>query len=530
MSDFNLTLKVGWLTVGFIFAVTPLVMTSSAQNDAAAYDQAVASFRTGNYSRAEKLFKTALDADPENAQAHFMLARIYTETEILDYKKAGKSLDSAIKADPLNVDYMVAKLEHLRAESSNFITDRVRDSQRMGLAKKVLEIDPENGVAHEELGKAYVRDFWRYRNAISLPTLGLREELEYRNRGEFDPSQLQSAGDTDPAGNPALSQFAEPTLNEDQFWAFDQYEFRNDDLFNIDRLRMQGIPVQELSGRADKAYARAIAHLNRALESDPMRRRVYDYLMQIYVLKEDYPRAMTTLQSMYAFYPEEPELWMYLGLVHHRTGQNDAAAKAFETGLGYAQPEVRYAFENIDLFLAPDEKERYEEDPIAYASRYWTSKDPRYLTPFNERKLEHYSRLVYADLLYGAPRVKLRGWETQRGQILVRYGPPISDVVITGGYEAILTHVIKSRGRTMNYLDTPSAGQDVRDFDQMVLEANTFAIWEYGDFRFVFEDPFRNNEYRLYSPPANLFNESVDAWANDYVIIARETFRETPDQ
>jgi hypothetical protein len=84
--------------------------------------------------------------------------------------------------------------------------------------------------------------------------------------------------------------------------------------------------------------------------------------------------------------------------------------------------------------------------------------------------------------------------------------------------------------RADNSLESNAPGQDVFDFDQMVLEANTFAIWDYGDFRFVFEDPYRNNEYRLYSPPADLINESLDAWANDYVIKAQETFRETPEQ
>ena len=507
-----------------------LTVPALAQYDGGAYDQGVAAFREGNYPRAEKLFSEAVNVDPENAQAHYMLARIYTETELANFGKAGDALDDAIDADPENVDFMVAKLEHLRADASNFITDRVRDAQRMSLAKKVLKIDAENGVAHEELGKAYVRDFWRYRNAISLPTLGLRAELEYRDQNTFDPSSFASSGDDSPDSNPGLQQTPETRELDEVFWAPDQYEFRNDDLFNLNRLEVQGIPVQELSGRADAAYARAILHLNKSLESDPMRRRVYDYLMQIYALKEDYPRAMESLQSMYAFYPEEPELWLYLGFVHYRTGQNDAASKAFETGLELSAEKVRYAYENIDLFLPPEERDEYNEDPIAYASRYWTSKDPRYLTPYNERKLEHYSRLVYADLLYGAPRIDLRGWETQRGQILVRYGPPDSDVVVTGGYEAILTHLMRSRGRGDNGLDNPSLGESVFDFDQLVLEANTFAIWDYGEFRFVFEDPFRNNEYRLYAPPADLINESVDAWQNDYVIQAEETFRETPEQ
>ena len=516
------------LVASLVFLVTSESLFAQDARDT--YDEGIAAFREGDFKAAESRFKTVVDTDPENGQAHYMLARIYTETDLEDYGRAGKQLDAAIDADPENVDYMVAKLEHLREDASNFITNRVRDSQRMGLAKNVLKVDPENGVAHEELGKAYVRDFWRYRNAISLPTLGLREELARRDRIDFDPSQLPTAGDDSPDANPALSRFAVERTNEEIFWAPDQYEFRNDDLFNINRLQMQGIPVQELSGRADRAYGQAIIHLNKALESDPMRRRVYDLLMQIYALKDDYPKAMATLQEMYSFFPEDATFWFYLGYVHHRTGQNDASAKAFETGLNYSPDDVTFAFENIDLFLPPEDQEEYEDDPVATSARYWTSRDPRYLTPYNERKLEHYSRLVYADLLYGAPRINLRGWETQRGQILVRYGPPVSDVVVTGGYEAILTHLMESRSRADRSLESNAPGQEVRDFDDMVLEANTFAIWDYGEFRFVFEDPFRTSEYRLYSPPANLMNEAVDAWANDYVIKAEETFRETPEQ
>src|SRR5690606_33994020 len=61
---------------------------------------------------------------------------------------------------------------------------------------------------------------------------------------------------------------------------------------------------------------------------------------------------------------------------------------------------------------------------------------------------------------------------------------------------------------------------------------NRFNIWDYGDFRFVFEDPFQNGEFRLYSPPADLFasvgGSAVDRM--DYERIARETFRTTPER
>ncbi|MGA7305321.1 MAG: tetratricopeptide repeat protein [Rhodothermales bacterium] len=502
-----------------------------AQDADARYDEGIAAFRDGNYSDAEQLFSAVVKDDPENAQAHYMLARIYYETPLEDFGKAGNELDDAIKLEPKNVDYMVARLEHLRAESSNYIVDRMRDMKRMSLAKQVLAIDPDNGVAHEELGKSYVRDFWRYRNAISLPTLGLREEIVHRDVPRTDPlKDVSAGGGSDPGGNPTLGVQQEQQAYDEIVFAKDQFEFRNDDLFNINRLEMQGIPVQDLRSRADNAYARAIFHLTKALEADPMRRDVYDYLMRVYALKEDYPRAMATLRNMYAFFPEDASFWFYLGLVHYKTGQSDAAAKSFDTALKYADDDVRYAFENLDLFLPPEEKEAYQKDPIAYAARYWTSKDPRFLTPYNERKLEHYSRLVYADLLYGAPRLGLRGWDTQRGQILVRYGVPQSDVVISGGFESILNHLAASRTREKKLEETDAPGQKVLDFDQSVLESNTFDIWDYGDFKFVFEDPFRNNEYRLYSPSAKVLNDESDAWENDYVIKSAETFRETPER
>jgi hypothetical protein len=64
----------------------------------------------------------------------------------------------------------------------------------------------------------------------------------------------------------------------------------------------------------------------------------------------------------------------------------------------------------------------------------------------------------------------------------------------------------------------------------MADEANTFNIWDYGDFRFVFEDPFRNGEFRMFSPSAADLAQGAVPWINDYTIKAAETFREIPDR
>ena len=60
-------------------------------------------------------------------------------------------------------------------------------------------------------------------------------------------------------------------------------------------------------------------------------RSIYDYLMEVYSLKGEWQDALEMLQQMYVFFPEDSDLWTYLGLSHYRAGNVDAAGKAFET-------------------------------------------------------------------------------------------------------------------------------------------------------------------------------------------------------
>jgi len=54
----------------------------------------------------------------------------------------------------------------------------------------------------------------------------------------------------------------------------------------------------------------------------------------------------------------------------------------------------------------------------------WARLDPTPLTPANEARLEHRRRLALADLLYRDVGRGRRGWETPRGDLFLRYGPP----------------------------------------------------------------------------------------------------------
>lgn len=514
--------------------VTVLAAPALAQGSAQPHLEAgIEAFRADRYEEAKAAFERALAEDRENAEAHYMLSRIYYETPLFDKGRAGHHIGQARRLDPDNVQFMVAELQQLRLPSWNNVAELLQQEKRRALAQQILAVDSTNAFAHEELGASYIRDFWEYRNAIALPSLTFAESSFGRDTRELDPpSRSQGNLPSPEPGNGEQSpgpQFLDPGTGSRQAEPnfVDQAAFALTDRFDIATLRSQGAATLDLSGRADRAYDAAVGHLEKALQYDPRRRPVYDHLMRIHALHGAHDEALDVLDRMYVFFPDDPQMWAYLGFANHRAGRTEAAARSFDEALERMDPDERAAFEDLSMILSDEDRARYAADPDGFAARYWTSQNPRYLTPFNERKLEHYARLVYADLLYAAPDIGRRGWETQRGGILVRYGPPDAEITITGNFG----EVINNFGFTAAAMREESSRQFGERFD-MLDRSNIFNIWDYGDFRFVFEDPIRNGEFRLYSPPADFFADAGTGFTElmDYELIARRTFREQPER
>ncbi len=479
-------------------------------------DRGVEAFRAERFAEALEHFERVAEAAPEAAEAHYMIARVYAETPLADKRAALGAVRRARKIEPDNLQYMVAELQQLREPSWNNVAEFIQQEQRRSLARAILARDSTNAFAHEELGAVYIRDFWQYRNAIRLPGLSFggseSETTLYEAAEPIDPAEIPV-----PAGS--TPELAEGIADAAAFDAPGAVPLS--DRFDLETLQSQGVAVQDLSARAQAAYDRAIGHLEAALRADPRRRPVYDHLMRIYTLNEDWDEAAAMLDRMLVFFPKDPGTWLYLGAANHRLGRADAAAVAFDEARERMTEEERAAFEDLALLLTDDDLRAYRADPDGFARAFWTARNPRYLTPYNERRLEHYARLVHADLLYAAPEIGKRGWQTQRGRVVVRYGPPERDVVITGAFEEAL--------HAFGVVDDATEAGFRLD---MAARSNLFNVWDYGDFKFVFEDPVRNGEFRLYSPPADLYSDRAAGFVEkmDYELIARRTFRETPER
>jgi GWxTD domain-containing protein len=127
---------------------------------------------------------------------------------------------------------------------------------------------------------------------------------------------------------------------------------------------------------------------------------------------------------------EQPMPYLYMGLGLHAAGREEAAGEAFEEGLRRLPDDERAEVENLEQVMRRTEAQDYlalsEDGRAAFNERYWQLSDPLYLTEANERRLEHLSRVAYADLRFSATEAGLRGWRTDQGIIFVRYGPPMS--------------------------------------------------------------------------------------------------------
>jgi GWxTD domain-containing protein len=109
-------------------------------------------------------------------------------------------------------------------------------------------------------------------------------------------------------------------------------------------------------------------------------------------------------------------------------GEPERADRWFRRGLELSSPVYGAAF-FVPVLCAPEAvlRQLAEAPPSlrdSLSTAFWDSRDPTPLTPVNENLLEYWKRLVLADLFFGQPENSLRGWQTPRGELFVRYGPP----------------------------------------------------------------------------------------------------------
>jgi GWxTD domain-containing protein len=92
-------------------------------------------------------------------------------------------------------------------------------------------------------------------------------------------------------------------------------------------------------------------------------------------------------------------------------------------------PYYESFFEKARLIMTKEEIEIYKQLPDLkskdeFIDEFWKKRDPFPETPENENKIEFERRIAYANRWFRENRAPGRGWNTQRGRILIQLGEP----------------------------------------------------------------------------------------------------------
>ena len=471
-----------------VFLIQP-VYAQSVVADSVLLKEGIAAYEKGEYEEAVRSFRHLLEQDSLNAEAHAQLAR--------SYKKLGRHIRAAnqarlaVRDEPENVDYLI--LRHQIGFIQPTVIDKARKRALLG---RILKIDPENAYAHTELGREEALVYIHHKDRIRIP--------------DYKP-QPPPLG----AGLPSVQsnlRLEAPSLVNDPF--------------DLEEMNGQGYTLIDEGQRANKAYQGALSRLIKAAQSEPAYRPLYDPLMAILAFAGQHEDMYRWAATMKRFIPEDPYSHLYTGYAAFKLGNLFVAERDFEEGIRLLGEDDKAVFNDLSRILNKDQIRKGKADVDMDA--FWADKDPRQLTQMNERKLEHNARLVYSHLLFGEPKLDMKGWDAERGEVYVRYGQPLRMYYLTMAAE-----------------NCDLSGQPASERSGENNITN-FHVFDYGGFRTVFgqggniagqggeTDPSNAripslNEFPLFSTCASANANTWSTGANmDYVTRTKGVILQKP--
>ena len=175
----------------------------------------------------------------------------------------------------------------------------------------------------------------------------------------------------------------------------------------------------------DELFETARSHNDRSLTLDPQNPKTIARAARLAALEGD--RA--GLDSLCARWEQlEPEdAWPHLlrGMLLTEVGAWKRAREAYEAGLVRLPEDARRAF--LELSAVDPLAEELREaapDTARFWRDFWRWRDPTPADGENPRLLEHYRRLVQAELFFGQEDAALAGWQHAPGRAVISYGLP----------------------------------------------------------------------------------------------------------
>jgi GWxTD domain-containing protein len=356
------------------------------------------------------------------------------------------------------------------------------------LAKIFFE---KNTVESRVLARKYIQKaIWRNEKNIEYRFLKAKLMENFSRKMAYDV--YEEILNIDPHCTEAL-------FNLGRIKELDFYEYNNS------VLKVNSDPSLSFDEFATEDFLIAESFFRRAIKSDPNRTDAYFHLSCLYEEIKEYQRGIHLLKRVIEVDPENKKAYTYLGLLYYNSSQMDSSYFAYKNALKLMDETEKNNFKFQSSSFLVDENLR---EKLKYFSRpeieeliekFWQSADPLLLTKYNERLLEHYSRVAYSNLRFSVPEKEVYGWNTDRGEILIRYGEPVNRL-------RYRPH-ISAGGRTSLMLKTD--------------------LWFYKDKVLGFVDEYWNSNFRFSTPRP--YSRHVSQFAGDTDFFVKDLRRNEPE-
>jgi GWxTD domain-containing protein len=221
---------------------------------------------------------------------------------------------------------------------------------------------------------------------------------------------------------------------------------------------------------------KAVFYYNKVISIKPDFPDVYYHLGMLYYEYNELFDMIDLLERAVKIIPKDKNCHLFLGFAYYQDEQYERAEEQFKESMKYMTPEERQIFNSIESIITPEERMKLTTDLANYnrnVAELWRSRDPLILTNINERKLEHYSRVAYANLRFSDFDKGIEGWNTDQGKVYIRFGKP------------------ETMYRTRPEIGTSGDGNPRNPLN------HSKEFWLYPDFEYIFEDRFLQNRYEF---------------------------------
>ncbi|HKS06057.1 MAG TPA: GWxTD domain-containing protein [Gemmatimonadaceae bacterium] len=188
-------------------------------------------------------------------------------------------------------------------------------------------------------------------------------------------------------------------------------------------------PISDLgeqSGEAD--YIQAESLFREAVRADSLSARAFTELAALLCERDRWVELAALARQHFAYEPREALAWLALGLAEQRQGRVASATVAFDSALALLPIDERRRLDRVERVLRPTSAASVAQlDSTGrdwFRNLYWKSAVPLWTDENVVPRTEFLARVAEAELRWSVDELNVRGADTDRGEVFIRYGQP----------------------------------------------------------------------------------------------------------